>query len=85
VRLSDASPAARAVADHLDPLLPEDLRGATLSRKAIAVLLSTPGISTVLVGMRRSAYVDDAMGAPALPGVPDPMAVYRRFAELTAG
>jgi len=85
VRLSDASPAARAVADHLDPLLPEDLRGATLSRKAIAVLLSTPGIATVLVGMRRSAYVDDAMGAPALPVVPDPIAVYRRFAELTAG
>jgi aryl-alcohol dehydrogenase-like predicted oxidoreductase len=84
VRLSEASPAARALAEHLDPLLPEGLRGETLSRKAIAVLASTPGISTVLVGMRRPAYVDDAMGAPSL-AVPDPIAVYRRFAELTAG
>jgi len=85
VRLSDVSPAARPVSEHLDPLLPESLRGATLSRKAIAVLLSTPGISTVLVGMRRPAWVDDTMGALDLPAVPDPPAIYRRFAELTAG
>jgi aryl-alcohol dehydrogenase-like predicted oxidoreductase len=85
VRLSDLSPAARAVAEHLDPLLPESLRGATLSRKAIAVLLSTPGISTVLVGMRRPAWVDDTMGALDLPAVPDPLSIYRRFAGLTAG
>ena len=85
VRLSDASPAARAVSEHLDPLLPERLRDASLSRKAIAVLLGTPGISTVLVGMRRPAYVDDAMAATELPAVPDPIAVYRRFAGLTAG
>ena len=83
VRLSDASSAARAVAGHLDPLLPPDLRSATLSQKAIGVLLSTPGIGTVLVGMRREAYVEDAMGAAALPAVPDPLAVYRHFAGLT--
>jgi aryl-alcohol dehydrogenase-like predicted oxidoreductase len=85
LRLSDVSPVATAVAGHLDPLLPEGLRGASLSRKAIAVLLATPGLSTVLVGMRRPAYVDDAMRAPDLPPPPDPFAIYRRFAELTAG
>ena len=85
LRLSDASPAARAVGEHLDPLLPQELRGESLSRKAIAVLLSTPGVSTVLVGMRRPAYVDDAMGAAGLAPVPDPIAVYRRFADLAAG
>lgn len=84
VRLSDASPAAPAVAQHLDPLLPEPLRSATLSQKAIAVLLSTPGIGTALVGMRRTAYVDDALAATALV-VPDPLPVYRKFSELTAG
>jgi aryl-alcohol dehydrogenase-like predicted oxidoreductase len=84
VRLSDTSPAARAVAHRLDPLLPEPLRSATLSQKAIAVLLSTPGIGTVLVGMRRPAYVDDALAAAAL-AVPDPLPIYRKFSELTAG
>jgi len=85
VRLSDASPAARAVAEHLDPLLPEHLRSVPLSQKAIAVLLSTPGIGTVLVGMRRPAYVDDVLAAAALPAVPDPLPIYRRFSELTGG
>lgn len=85
VRLSEASPAARAVSGHLDPLLPAELGAATLSQKAIQVLLATPGIGTVLVGMRRSAYVDDALAAAALPAVPDPLAIYRKFAELTAG
>jgi aryl-alcohol dehydrogenase-like predicted oxidoreductase len=85
LRLSDASPAARAIAEHLDPLLPLSLRSATLSRKAIAVLLSTPGIATVLVGMRRPAWVDDTLGTLDLEPVPDPAAVYRKFSELTAG
>jgi aryl-alcohol dehydrogenase-like predicted oxidoreductase len=85
LRLSDASPAARAVAAHLDPLLPESMRGATLSRKAIAVLLSTAGVATVLVGMRRAAYVNDAMGAADLPPAPDPRGIFRKFAELTTG
>ena len=85
IRLSDASPAARAVSEHLDPLLPELLRRAPLSQKAIAVLLATPGIATVLVGMRREAYVEDSLAAPALPAVPEPVAVYRFFATLAAG
>jgi len=33
----------------------------SLSQKALRALISTAGISTVLVGMRRSAYVSDVL------------------------
>ena len=45
----------------LDPQLPEERRGETLSRKAIWVVASTPGVSVVLCGMRKAAYVQDAL------------------------
>ena len=45
----------------LDELLPENRRSESLSRKSIWVLASTPGVSAVLVGMRRPAYVEDAL------------------------
>ena len=50
----------RAIADAIDPALPVERRGEPLSRKALWVLASTPGVSTVLLGMRRPAYVEDA-------------------------
>ena len=56
-----------AVSDVLDPLLPAERRGETLSRKALWVVASTPGASAVLVGMRTPAYVDDALGILAWP------------------
>ncbi len=58
-RRSRAARAALAAA--LDPLLPPERHGETLSRQALWVLASTPGVGVVLAGMRRRAYVDDAV------------------------
>jgi uncharacterized protein len=69
------------VAAAIDPLLPAERRGETLSRKAIWTVASTRGVSCVLVGMRRPAYVEDAIGALAWPPLPDPPGVYQRIKQ----
>ena len=61
-----------AVSAILDPLLPESRRNESLSRKALWVLTSTPGITCVLNGMRSPTYADDSlaiMGWEPLTGV----------------
>jgi hypothetical protein len=61
-----------SVSAALDPLLPETRRRESLSRKALWVLASTPGVTCVLNGMRSQAYVDDSlavMGWEPLMGV----------------
>jgi hypothetical protein len=60
----------------LDPLLPADRRGESLSRKALWVVASTPGVGSVLNGMRTPGYVDDALGILSWPKLQDPLAVY---------
>jgi uncharacterized protein len=67
------------VEEKLDPLLPEARRAETLSRKALWVVASTPGVSTVLNGARTPRYVDDALGVLRWPPLPDPIAVLERF------
>lgn len=52
---------------RIEPIAPDRWRGASLSRQALATLLSTDGVTAVFVGMRRKPYVDDALGAVALP------------------
>jgi len=68
--------AARRVAAAVDPRLPDERRGESLSRKALWVLASTPGVSTVLVGMRRERYVDDALGVLRWPPLAEVRPVY---------
>jgi aryl-alcohol dehydrogenase-like predicted oxidoreductase len=46
---------------------PDTVPPEPLSRMAIRVLLSLPGLASVLVGMRRLEYVDDLMELPLLP------------------
>jgi aryl-alcohol dehydrogenase-like predicted oxidoreductase len=61
-----------SVSAILDPLLPETKRKESLSRKALWVLASTPGVTCVLNGMRSQAYADDSlaiMGWEPLTGV----------------
>jgi hypothetical protein len=61
-----------SVSATLDPLLPEARRTESLSRKALWVLASTPGVTCVLNGMRSPAYADDSlavMGWEPLKGV----------------
>ena len=73
---------SRAVAGALDPTLPGERRGAPLSQKALWVVASTPGVSTVLVGMRRPAYVEDATAILGWPPLADPRSVYKTLRGL---
>ncbi len=67
---------AAAIAASIDPLLPPDRREESLSRKALWVLASTPGVSCVLVGMRRPTYVADAMPVAGWPRLDDSARIY---------
>jgi len=61
-----------SVSAALDLLLPEARRTESLSRKALWVLASTPGVTAVLNGMRSRDYVEDSlavMGWEPLTGV----------------
>jgi len=73
--------ATAGIAAALDPLLPAERRGESLSRKALWVVASTPGVSCVLNGMRTPAYVDDSLGILPWPALPDAVAVYEALRE----
>lgn len=70
---------ARKVHRELQPFMPADLKQADLSTMALAVVASTPGVTTVLNGMRCSAYVAQALQAMRSSAVEHPLQVYRRF------
>jgi aryl-alcohol dehydrogenase-like predicted oxidoreductase len=72
-----------ALAATIDPLLPPARRGDSLSRKALWVLASTPGVTTVLNGMRTVAYVDDAMGILGWDPLSAVQSVYIRVKEAS--
>jgi aryl-alcohol dehydrogenase-like predicted oxidoreductase len=61
----------------LDPLLPPERRKETLSRKALWVVASTPGVTSVLAGLRDPEYVGDALAVLSWPPLADPAAVFR--------
>jgi aryl-alcohol dehydrogenase-like predicted oxidoreductase len=73
---------SRAIAAAVDPLLPPERRGAGLAQKSLWTLASTPGVSAVLVGMRRPAYVEDATGMLGWPPLADPPSVYEAVRAL---
>jgi uncharacterized protein len=72
--------AARGVTAAIDPLVPEVRRGETLSRKSVWVLASTPGVTSVLVGMRRPEYVDDVLAVLEWSSLKDAGRVYEAVA-----
>jgi aryl-alcohol dehydrogenase-like predicted oxidoreductase len=51
-----------ALSAAIDPLFPEGKRTESLSRKALWTVMSTPGVTAVLNGMRSVDYVDDSLG-----------------------
>lgn len=61
---------------HLEPHLPAELRDESLSRKALHALASLDGVTCVLCGMRRVAYVDDALGVMKWPRLGDAMPLF---------
>ncbi len=82
-----AGPLDRQAGPLLAPTLPAELHGETLSRKALHVLTSVPGVSCILLGMRRTAWVDDALpvlGWPRLAAEAVP-AAFAPFAKAGRG
>jgi len=65
-----------AVATALDAVLPQERRSESLSRKALWVLTSTPGVTCVLNGMRTPAYVEDSKGVLHWPALEPARAAY---------
>ena len=76
----EASEKSRLRAEELhrtiNPLLPDQRRNATLSQKALWVLASTPGVTSVLNGMRSPAYVEDALQILRWEPLRDPRRIY---------
>jgi predicted aldo/keto reductase-like oxidoreductase len=74
-----------SVSASLNPLLPEARRKESLSRKALWVLASTPGVTCVLNGMRSPAYAGDSlavMGWEPLTGVKQ---IFEGMAQVRQG
>ena len=74
--------ASNQVAAALNPHLPQARRGESLSRKALWVLASTPGVSTVLVGMRHPGYVEDAVPILAWGPLPEVRPIFEAVRQL---
>ena len=69
----------------IDGRLAEERRRETLSRKAIWIAASTPGVTSVLVGMRRPEYVDDALKVLDWPPLANAAEVYDAVALTNKG
>jgi uncharacterized protein YyaL (SSP411 family)/aryl-alcohol dehydrogenase-like predicted oxidoreductase len=76
VRSRAAAKSREALQPVREALLRHAPAAAPTSRLALSALLAAPGVSCVLVGMRRPAWVDDALAAPALPAPADPAALF---------
>jgi aryl-alcohol dehydrogenase-like predicted oxidoreductase len=72
-----------AIRAAIEPCLPPELAGESLSRIALDFVASTPGVSCVLNGMRHPAYVADAAGVLALPPITDVRSVASALAAAT--
>jgi hypothetical protein len=70
---------SQKVSQKLDPALPPMLRTETLSRKSLAVLINTSGVTSVLNGMRRGEYVEDSLGAMRFAPFEVKQDLYRAF------
>jgi hypothetical protein len=74
---------AERISGRVNPLLPDSKRGESLSRKALWVLASTPGVTCVLNGMRSVRYVEDSMALLGWNPLTDPGRIYNAVADVT--
>ncbi|MBI3556066.1 MAG: aldo/keto reductase [Deltaproteobacteria bacterium] len=78
---SEAAIQSKSIASRLDRAAPALGASPTLSRKAIRMYRSVPGIHCVLVGMRRPEYVQDAMSIDPVLTAAEAIAAFRAAAE----
>ena len=86
IRLADAPVQSititREIHTRVDPFLPPAYRTESLSRKALAVLTNTQGVTCVLNGMRHPNYVDDSLGALRSPPFDVDARLYEAFNHM---
>lgn len=70
-----------SVRDLFERFVPEERKEATTSQLALWIAASTPGITTVLVGMRSLDYVDDVAPVMAWPKMADVSPVFAATAQ----
>jgi len=63
----------------LNPLIPPIVARSPLSQKALAVLANTPGVTSVLNGMRHAEYVMDSMGVGEIEPFTVDKTLYENF------
>jgi hypothetical protein len=82
MRMEAAQKSAKKLSElrqAIDPLLPEDKREESFSRKALWTVASTPGVTSVLNGMRHPVYVEDSLGSSSeLLPILNTQALHRR-------
>jgi len=85
VRAAQQSQAAsNRVTAVLNPHLALARRGESLSRKALWVVVSTPGVSTALLGMRHPDYVSDGLEVLKWSPLGDVRRIYEAMREVRA-
>ena len=67
----------------IDPLFPESQRKEPFSRKALWTVASTPGITSVLNGMRHPVYVDDSLTILQWEPLPQPRPIFEALQNTT--
>ena len=86
IRLADAPVRSiamtREIHTRVDLFLPPAYRTESLSRKALAVLTNTKGVTCVLNGMRHRNYVDDSLGALRSPPFDVDVHLYEAFNHM---
>ncbi len=82
IRLADTPVRSPDVHARIDPFFPPAYRAESLSRKALAVLTNTKGVTCVLNGMRRRNYVDDSLGVLRSPRFDVDLHLYQAFGEI---
>jgi len=84
LRMEAAEKSARKIHELkgiIDPLLPEAQRAEHFSRKALWILASTPGVTSVLNGMRKTHYVEDSMAFMSWESVADPRKIFETLSK----
>ncbi len=79
MRMEAAQKSAKKLSElkHIiDPLLPADKQKASFSQKALWTVASTPGVTSVLNGMRHPIYVDDSLSILQWKSHPNPRPVF---------
>ncbi len=75
---SQAQERSGRIARELDAMATDLSQSPTLSQKALRVLSSTPGVDCVLVGMRQTDYVDDALAVFQFAAIENALDILRK-------